>query len=215
MPISASVVLSGTQLLLTGSANPVLVNETETLTASVQTADGKAVTDGIVSFMDGTLDLEDITVDGTGTAVLQDTPSDLGLAPGPHDITAVYSNSSTNFSETTNVLTLDVQVPTRITAITAKPNPATTSDKITFTVKVAVAKGQQAVTGQTTDGTVTFTEGSRTVGSVKLKNGGATFTTGPFIALHNNAAHQIVAHYAGNNYYAASVRTLKLNVAAG
>jgi hypothetical protein len=201
-PFGAFVVLSGIQLRLTTEANPVRMGQPVILTATVSAANGRAVTAGFVSFMDGKMDREDDTLDNTGTA----TCEAFDLAPGPHDLTVVYRGPK-RFRETTSILKLDVQVPTYLT-VTGSPNPATTSDTITITVKVGVAKHMQAVRGQQIEGTVAFSEGSPTTRTVTLRKGQAKLTVGPLVALGDRVGQRIVVRYSGNPYYAASKATL-------
>src|SRR5207245_10355333 len=92
--------------------------------------------------------------------------------------------------------------------VTSSPNPATAGQATTFTAVVAaIAPG-----GGTPTGTVTFQDGSTTLGTGTLdSNGRATFQTSAL----TQGQHTITAIYAGdNNFTTATSTALSLTVNA-
>jgi hypothetical protein len=82
------------------------------------------------------------------------------------------------------------------TTVAAAPNPATVGQSVTFTAKVAAGSG---ATGTPT-GTVTFLNGSASLGTGTLNSGNATFSTSSLAA----GTYSIIASYPGDDTFAAS-----------
>jgi autotransporter-associated beta strand protein len=87
-----------------------------------------------------------------------------------------------------------VPTPTSVT-LSSSANPSMAGQPITLTATIV----PQVATGIPIGGTVTFTEGSATLGSVQVNNGQATLTT----ALPG--AGSIVANYSGDSNYVGSM----------
>jgi len=76
--------------------------------------------------------------------------------------------------------------------LASSANPSRVGERVTFTVEVTATVSQVAVTGN-----VFFKDGNVTLGSVKLSNGAASFTTSSLAA----GTHAISAAYSGNPNY--------------
>jgi hypothetical protein len=85
---------------LTSSANPSLVGQAVTFTATVKVIGGGGTPTGTVTFKDGTATLGTGTLNGSGQATF--TTSSLAL--GTHPITAVYGGDGSLAPSTSDVL---------------------------------------------------------------------------------------------------------------
>jgi hypothetical protein len=74
--------------------------------------------------------------------------------------------------------------------VLSSSNPALTGQPVTFTVQIEAPDGVTA----TPTGTVTFTDGGQSIGTVTLQNGIASFTT----QFASAGDHQIVGSYSGD-----------------
>jgi hypothetical protein len=140
----------------------------------------------------------------TGTATFYDAGNSIGtgtlsgnlatfatstLAVGAHAITASWPGNSNYNAVTSSAITQTVNLAQTSTTLAAAPNPgiAGVAEAITATVKVVAGAA-------TTTGTVTFTNGSVTLGSATLGAGG-TVTIEPKLA---PGSYSIVATYGGD-----------------
>ena len=169
----------GVPLTVTASSNPVVQSTSVTFTV---TASGSPT--GTVTFLDGGTSL------GTGAfASGVATFSSSSLTSGEHDITAVYTDSSYNLS-TSNTVTQTIQ-QTTTTTVTSSDNWPTVGETVTFTTTVV---GQDS--DLVTTGTVTFQDGSTSLGTAMLDDGGlATFDTSTL----GFGSHTITAVYSGDS----------------
>jgi hypothetical protein len=126
------------------------------------------------------------------------TFSTASLAVGHHTVTAVYSgNASFSGSQANDSTAPQVvnQASSRM-ALVSFPRPSVFGEVVSFT---AVVNGAAPGKGTPT-GTVAFTDGTRTIGSVSLNGGRATFTT----ASLSTGNHAINANYGGDGNFLAS-----------
>jgi len=86
---------------------------------------------------------------------------------------------------------------TTATALTSSMNPSSVGQAITLTAKVSAASG-------TPTGTVSFMDGSTTLGRVSLSGGRASLVSSKLSA----GTHSLKATYAGERYYRASSSTV-------
>jgi ELWxxDGT repeat protein len=186
-----------TRTILASSPTTAVAGQVVVFTAAVvPLAPGTGTPTGTVDFKDGATDLTPggITL-SAGRAFF--STSSLGL--GKHTITASYSGdvnftgSSANDGSAPEVVN---QASTR-TVMTSFPDPAVFGQVVSFTVAVlALAPSQGTPTG-----TVAFSDGSTTIGSVTLNNvGRATFTT----ASLSRGNHSINASYGGDSNFLVS-----------
>jgi hypothetical protein len=147
---------------------------------------------GTVTFKDGntTLGTAALAVSG-GVATATFTTASLGM--GHHSITAVYSGDTDHAASTSATLDLPVAPDGTVTTLVAAPTSSVYGQSVTFTATVAAtAPGVSTPTG-----TVTFMDGSTTLGTGKLSTVGgvttATFTTSKLSV----GSHAITAVYGG------------------
>jgi hypothetical protein len=177
---------------VTSSLNPSTQGQTVTFTATVKaSAPATGTPTGSVTFKDGTATL------GTGTlSAGKATLSTSALAIGSHSITFVYSGDSNFLGSTSPALTQTVNVGASTTTVTPSRNPTVFGQNVTFTATViAVAPATGTPTGS-----VTFRDGTNTIGTGTLSSGIATFTTSS-LAVGN---HLIWAVYGGDSRFAGS-----------
>jgi hypothetical protein len=187
-----------TQVTMSSSANPATFGTSVVFTAKVivPLTPGTAAT-GKVVFADGGTPVSSSTLTN-GAAVL--TTSHLTL--GSHQITAKYNGDSTYAPNTSPALTQVVNnaLTQTSTTLSSSPNPSSQGQSVTFTATVRPTAG----TTSTPTGSVTFQEGSSTLGAGALTTQGgvqvAVFSTSALIA----GAHMITATYGGDSNFAYS-----------
>ena len=180
----AQAVLQPTASSLASSANPSIAGRSLTLTARVTPADSVAPT-GSVTFLDGTTNLGSAPLNISGIA----TFSTASLTVGQHTLTVVYSGDTASQTSRSSTLLQTVNDASTSTTLTSTVNPAILGAPLTFTAQVT---GQ----GATPTGSVTFEDGTVTLGQATLSAAGiATFTTSAL----QPGQHSIAAIYNGNS----------------
>jgi hypothetical protein len=117
------------------------------------------------------------------------------MAVGSHSITAQY-NGDTNFSTSSAQLQQTVSLAAAAAGLGSSLNPAAPKQAVMFTAKVT--NNQKGYAIQPT-GSVTFFDGSKSLGSVDLaSNGVATLT----ISSLATGSHSITAQYSGDADFA-------------
>jgi hypothetical protein len=144
------------------------------------------LTDRRYRFKDGTAALgAAVPLTGTGntkTAAL----ATAALAGGTHSLTAVYSGDAYNAGSTTaTAVTQTVNKRSSSVALASSANPANFGTSVTLTA---------TVTGFSPSGTMTFKDGSTTLGTGSVLNGAASFNTLGLAA----GAHSVTAVYSGD-----------------
>ena len=181
------------KVLLNSGFAPRLTHTT--LRASpTETSSGQAVTftatvtgsdpTGSVMFMDGTELMTDPVTLSSSTA----TYSTSALAPGSHNISAVYDGDSSNGASASPPVAETVYVlpVASTTALSSSPATINVGEAATFTA---------TVTGFNPTGTVTFIDGSATLGNpIELSSGSASLTTTALAA----GTHSVAASYSGD-----------------
>ena len=192
--VSEVVNLATTLTALSSSNATVTVGTSVTLSASVTSTNGPVPT-GTVQFTEGATVLGTGTLDGTGnTSVLLSS-----LPPSTYKLLATYSGDADNAISTSAAQSETIQQIPTTTAVVSDTNPASAGATIHLTATVAMTSGNTADGAVT--GTVTFTDGSATLGTVTLTAAGeATLALDALSA----GAHSIVATYSGNTNYAVS-----------
>lgn len=171
---------SNTTTTLTSSLNPSTYGGATTFTATVTSSSGTPT--GTVSFKDGSTTIGMGTLSSGKTSLAIST-----LAAGSHSITAVYAGDSTHHGSTSSALTQTVNKENSMTSVTSSLNPSTYGTSVTFTATVTSSFG-------TPTGSVTFKDGSSTLGAGTLSSGKATFAISTLAA----SAHSITAVYGGD-----------------
>ena len=151
----------------------IVYSQSVTFTADVSTTvvgPGIAAPSGSVNFLDGTSVIGSGTESG-GIATFSTT----SLSVASHSITASYVGDANFSGSGSSAVTEVVNEDSTTTSVTSSANPSVYGQPVTFTATVtAAAPG----TGTPSDGeTVTFKNGSATLGTGLLSGGVATFTT--------------------------------------
>ncbi|MDE3104634.1 MAG: Ig-like domain repeat protein [Acidobacteriota bacterium] len=190
-------------ITLTTSSNPAVLNQSVTLTATVN-----AGATGTVSFYDGSTLLGTGAVSSAGVASFNTS----GLSVGGHSITAVYSGDSTYNTATSAALSQQIgKLPTSV-VVTASTPAELLGTSVTFTATVAA-------NSPTPTGTVTFFDGAAALASAPLStngsvvvslatSGSAVYSTSSLTA----GSHQITAVYSGDSSFAASTSPIVTNI---
>jgi uncharacterized protein (UPF0548 family) len=193
---SASAVLTETvntattTTTLSSSLNPSSYNQPVTFTSSVSSLGGTP-TGGTVTFMDGTTALGTLPLAGSGVA----TFTTATLSVGTHSIAAIYSGTVDFSGSTSSGLSQVVQTASTTTAISSSLNPSNDGQSVTFTAKLSWSAGG------TPTGTVTFLDGTTTIGTSVVNGSGiATFS----ISTLSVGTHSITAAYSGDSNFSAS-----------
>ena len=192
------VVLSSTTTVLTDAPNPSSFGAPVTLTATVT---GTGTPDGTVTFLNGSTNLGTATLDASGIGTFVTTAQQ--LAVGSHSLTAAYGGSGATFDPSTSTpVSQVVDADTTTTTLISGTNPSSFGQAVTFTATVA---GGNTGAGTPT-GTVTFLDGTTTLGTGTLDGTGkATFTTtAPGLSV---GSHSITAVYGATTRFATSTST--------
>jgi Big-like domain-containing protein len=176
---------SPTSTAVTSSLNPSNAGQSVTFTATVNSLSGTPT--GSVTFFDGP--------SAIGTNPLsagQATLTTSTLTAGTHSITARYSGDTTFAGSTSTALTQTVIGQPTTTAVASSLNPSTAGQAVTFTATVTAVG--------TPTGSVTFRDGTTTLGTGTLSAGQATFSTSTLAV----GSHSITAAYQGDATFDAS-----------
>jgi len=186
-----TVTRASTTTTVVSSANPSVFGQSVTFTATVTGSTTVATLTGTVTFLDGTTTLGTGTVSG-GIATFATST----LAVGSHSITASYGGDTNFTGSTSAVLTQTVNKASTTTTVASSANPSVFGQSVTFTATVApVAPGAGSPSG-----TVTFLDGTTTLGTGTLSAGTATFTTSTLAV----GSHPITASYGGDANFSGS-----------
>ncbi len=193
IPTATGITLSATTIGI-GSTTPI------TLSATVTQSSGSITPTGTATFFNGTTQLgSPVTLNSSATATYSYNASSLAL--GTYPITAAYSGDS-NYSPSTSsagTLTVISLIPTTLTeTLTATPSSTESNvgSSVTVSATVAHSSGSAVPTG-----TVTFANGSTTLGTGTLNSSGtATYSTSSLAV----GSYSVVASYGGDANYASS-----------
>jgi hypothetical protein len=125
------------------------------------------------------------------------------LAAGTHTLTAHYSGDSNYASAVSPAVTITVAPAVTTTTLASSANPVSAGQNVTFTATLAN-------TSPGVSGTVTFKNGSTTLGTAAVTQGSAAFTT----SFPSGGNQIITAAYGGDANDAASSATLNQAVEA-
>jgi hypothetical protein len=195
--LNQTVSQDGTTATIVSSANPSRFGQMLTMTITIKAAGpGGGVPTGTVTILDGSNPLDTVSLDSGGKA----TFSTRALGVGSHTITATYSGDTNFTSSTTAALNQTVSQAATKTTITSSASTSRFGQPVTFTATVkAVAPGSGVPTG-----TVTFYDGTTSLGTVPLYGSGqATISIGSLSV----GTHSITASYTGDGNFTASTST--------
>ncbi len=178
---------------LASTANPSVVGQSVTLTATVTPASGNGTPGGTVVFKDN-----GGVIAGCGSVTLnaaQATCTPASLSLGTHPLTVEYSGDAA-YNPSTGSLSQVVNQASTTTGLTSSLNPSTVGQSVMFTATVSVT----APGGGTPTGMVTFKDNGATIGTGTLMNGQATYSTSALSA----ATHPITAVYGSDSNFTGS-----------
>jgi len=191
--LSQVVSQATTTVTLTSNGNPALTNQPVTLTATVTGQYGGGPTGTVTFWSNGVQIGSPVTVASRQASITTSFAS-----AGTFSITAMYSgdpnylgSSAPPLSET---IYMNTAVPTT-TSLRSSGSPSTVGKSVTFTATVKPALGS-IPNGET----VTFYDGTASIGTGMTASGIATFTTSSLAA----GTHSITATYAGDGTYSSS-----------
>ena len=194
-----SATKTNTTTTLVSSLNPSIYQKSVTFTATVKSVT-TGTPQGTVTFKDGTTTLGTGTLNASGVGKFTITT----LLVGTHSITAAYGGSTTFNASTSAVLTETVNKDNTTTKLVSSLNPSNKGQSVTFTATVT------STNGGVPQNTVTFKDGTTTLGTGTLTTGVAKFTTSALA----QGSHSITAVYSGGNNFNVStsaVLTQKVN----
>ena len=201
-PLSEVVIKNGgTMVAITSSANPSLLHQSISFTVAVSGAGSSGTPTGTVQFQIDGVKFGPLVTLVSGTATSGSTSA---LTIGKHKIMAVYGGDANFAASSSPVLTQAVNKDASTTSVASSTNPSLFGQPVTFTATVvAVAPGIGTPTG-----TVTFKDGTTTLGNGALDGTGKATLTVPSGSIHllsvSAAPHSITAVYGGNANFAAS-----------
>lgn len=175
------------------SPNPGIYGNTATITATVAVTSGTA--NGTVQAT-----LNGQTYTGTVTA---GTGSITVTVPPPGTYSLVVSCPSTNSFTCTNSVTLSYTSKKGNTTTTVTSSTSTAQAGDTVTLTATVANAGNATGTYTYSGTVTFLDGTKTVGTASVVAGTATGS----VTLTGAGTHSITAIYSGDTNWNGSTST--------
>lgn len=192
-PVTVVVTASpaATTTVLTASASQITANAQVTLTAAVSSP-GATVTDGSVTFLNGSTSLGTATV---VNGVAQLTTS--ALPTGTDPVTASYGGTSAYAASTSAPVTITVVAPAPASTTTVLTPSAT---QIAVNAQVTLTAAVSSPEGNVTGGTVTFLNGTTSLGTADVTNGVAQLAT-TALALGTNP---VTASYGGTVAFAPS-----------
>ena len=213
MPIIVNQATPG--ITLFDAVNASAFGQSVTFTATVSNSSGTGATPtGTVTFEDGGTPLFNGTVALNGSGIATYTTSTLAASGSSQTITAVYTDSTGNFSGGTGTLP-GGQTVSRTNAtimLTTPTGPDYFGEPVTFTATVSAATPGAGIP----TGTVTFLDNGTLLGTAPVPsgNGPATLLTW---SLSAGSTHSITAVYGGDTNFTGTtsgVQTEKVNAAA-
>ena len=190
-------VIAATTTTLTSSPNPSTFGQSVIFTATVTSSIGPPPDGEIVTFKQGK------TVLGTGTLTGGTvTLSNSTLGVGTKAVTAVYAGDANFATSTSKAVSQVISKATSTTTLTSSQNPSTYGQSVTFTATVA-----PQFSGTPT-GSVVFKDGTKTLKTVTLSGGVASYTTSTLAT----GTHNITATYNGSTNFIGSSASLTQTV---
>jgi hypothetical protein len=190
---------ASTTTALASSANPSVSGESVTYTATIAvTAPGSGTPTGTVVFKDGTTTITGCSAVAVASGKATCTTSYPGV--GSQAITATYSGDTNFAGSASTTVTQAVNQAATTTTVTSSANPSRVHQSVTFTATVAVtAPGAGAPTG-----TVTFKDGTTTLGTGTLSTTSGVTTATFATSSLPQGAQSITATYGGDTNFAGS-----------
>jgi outer membrane protein assembly factor BamB len=184
-----------TSTALKSSLNPATYGHAVTLTGTVTVVNGGFTPTGVVNFYHGTHFLGDGKLNSSGVATFTTST----LPAGTDTLTAIYPGGGNaggspagalqGHPSTSNKVTETINPAATATSLSSSLNPSTVGQSVTFTATVSNGSANVPT------GTVTFLNGTTTLGTATLNSSGvAAFTTSTLPA----GTDEITASYGGD-----------------
>jgi hypothetical protein len=191
------------------SVNPSVIGQQVTLTANAIAGSGTPT--GTVTFtIDG--HARPPVVLGSGQATLRTSALALGSHSG---VTATYNGDADSVGSTSAALTQTVTKDETATVVSATPNPSLPGQAMRIAATVAAfdpaaapASAARFLAPGSATGTVTFKEGSKTLGHAALSAGVAALN----LSSLTTGTHTITASYGGASMLAASTSSTIIHI---
>jgi hypothetical protein len=192
--LSQTVNQDSTTSALASSANASVFGQSVTLTATISAnSPGSGTPTGSVTFEDGSTILGIAALNGSGIATF--STSSLGV--GSHSITAVYGGDTDFTTSTSSTVDQTVDQDSTTSSVASSANPSVFGQSVTFTATISANSPGSG----TPTGSVTFEDGSTTLGTTTLNGSGiATFSTSSLSV----GSHSITAVYGGDTDFTTS-----------
>jgi predicted outer membrane repeat protein len=197
---------AGTTTSLSSSANPSVIGESVTFTATVDSTGGGGTPSGSVRFYQGSTTLQTVSLDASGQATF--TAS--ALAIGTDDIAAVYTATGDFLSsDSAPVMQAVNSAPLQNTStlVTSSGNPSIVGQTVVFTAIVTPEGGSGAPTG-----TVTFTINGKASSPIPLIAATGTEEATDTLPSLATGSYTITASYSGDSNFSASASTTNTQV---
>jgi large repetitive protein len=186
--LTETIVQASPTIALTSDLNPSTTGASVVLSSVLSGATGTPT--GSVVFQDGSITIGTVSVAANGTAAL----SAANLAMGKHSITATYGGDANNAMARSSTLSQTVQETTTIAVVSGNAT-SVGGTPITFTATVT-GSSHGNITG-----TVTFKNGTATLGTASLNSAGIAALTVSTLPV---GADSITAAYSGDTLNTAS-----------
>lgn len=204
------VKLTPTTLSVSSSLSPSVYGQAVVFSVTVAPQAGSGTPTGSVTLKNGGTAFGSVQLtNGSGTF------STSSLPVGSLSLTASYSGDS-NFTSSSAALTQVVNAATTVTTLSSSPNPSSLNQNVTFTASVA---GQYA---GSVGGTVTFTQGSNTLGTSTTTFGKATLSTSfakvgtfPVVATYSGDANNLASSSSAVNQVVGTISTTTVLATSG
>ncbi len=193
--VTQTVEQDGSQTTLSTSANPAVLGQPVTFTATVSAAaPGSGTPTGQVTFYDGTTAIDTETLVG-GSAAYTTSSLTLGIYP----ISVAYGGDPDFIGSTSATINEAVKQESAAAAVTSSVNPTVYGQSVTFTATISATP---PATGTPT-GQVTFYDGTTAIDTETLVDGTAAYTTSALAV----GGHAITVQYAGDSNFFGSTST--------
>lgn len=195
------VAAAPTTVVLTSSAPYVATGAGVTFTATIGGGSGTSQPSGTVQFLDGTTVLGTGTLNATGVA----TYTTSTLSAGAHSVTASYGGDTVFGASVSSAVIENVGVFATANKLTSSATTAVTVSAVTFTSTLTSPAG-------TPTGSVTFMDGTATLGTGTLNASGVATLTTSALAI---GTHSITSVYAATGNFGASTSSAVQVVVTG
>jgi Bacterial Ig-like domain (group 3) len=197
-PISTSVAASASQ-------GTVAAGSGYTISATLNKSSGTAAPTGTLILFDGTTQAGSQPVSTSAAASFAVT----NATAGTHSYTVQYSGDTVYATSTSAAFQVTVNKDTSKTALSSSAASVNMNGSVTLTATISAT----SATSLSPTGTVTFLNGSTTIGTAALSNGVAALTTSAVAA--TAGSYTLTAQYGGDGNFNSSVSSaLTLTVIA-